>query len=130
MGASGLNSPCQGITGNHTGQHIPSNQPTSYLSRPLSRYLDSLPPHHLNPYYNSSLHHRNWLAYAFLHRLDGGDHVVWQQECVEGGNGVSPVLGSQWIRLANNIPWVFSDGCHTLGQGRLHLGSDDRSRLG
>src|SRR5882724_11603712 len=100
--------------GNHPGQHIPSNQPTLYLSRPLSRYLDSLPPCHLNPYYNSSLHCRNQWAYAFLHRLDGGDHVVGQQECAEGGNGVSPVLGSQWIRLAKHIPQVFSNGFHTL----------------
>src|SRR5882724_2673808 len=46
-----------------------------------------------------------------------------------GGNGVSPVLASRWIRLANHMPRVFSDGCHTLGQGRLHLGSDDGSRL-
>src|SRR5882724_1708120 len=115
--------------GNCPGQCIPSNQSTLYPSRPLSRCLESLPPHHLKPDYDSSLHHRNQWAYAFLHRLDGGGHVMGWQECVKG-NGVSPVLGSWWICLANHIPWVFSDGCHTLMQGRLHLGSDDRSRLG
>jgi len=38
-----------------------------------------------------------------------------------------------WVMVdlsANHIPQVFSDGCHTLRQGRLHLSSDDRSRLG
>src|SRR5882724_6893007 len=34
---------------------------------------------------------------------------------VSRGNGVSLVLGSWWIRLANHIPHVFSNGCHTLG---------------
>src|SRR5882724_9316877 len=38
------------------------------------------------------------------------------------GNGVSPVLGSWWICLANHIPQVFSNRCHTLRQARLHLG--------
>jgi len=71
----------------------------------------------------------NQWAYALLHRLDGGDHVVGWQECVEGGMGVSLVLGSQWICLANHVPQVFSDGCHTLWKGRLHLGSDNRSWL-
>src|SRR5882724_6262598 len=89
MGARGLNSPFQEIMGNCPGQCIPSNQPTSYLSGPLSRCIDSLPPHHLNPYYNSSLHHRNQWAYAFLHRLNGGDHVIGWQECVEAEWGES-----------------------------------------
>src|SRR5882724_8554932 len=54
----------------------------------------------------------------------------WDSRSVSRGNGVSLVLGSQWICLANHIPQVFSDGCHTLRKGRLHLGLDNRSRLG
>jgi len=73
--------------GNRPGQCIPSNQPTSYLSGPLTRYLDSLHPYHINPYYNSSLHCRNWWAYAFLNRLDGSDHVMGGRSVVEGGMG-------------------------------------------
>ena len=33
------------------------------------------------------LHHRNWWAYVFLHRLNGSDHVMGQQECVKEGAG-------------------------------------------
>src|SRR5882724_2842690 len=98
MGASGLNSPCQEITNNCPGQHIPSNQPTSYLSRPLSRCLDSLPPHHLNLYYNSSLHNRNQWVYAFLYRLNGGDHVVgWQEAKKEGWDPQVPGLPAKGL---------------------------------
>ena len=53
--------------------------------------------------------------------------MSWGGRSVLRGNGVSPVLGSWWICLANHILWVFSDGCHTLRQGRLHLSLDDRS---
>src|SRR5882724_5829369 len=55
--------------------------------------------------------------------------MSWGSRSVSRGNGMSPVLGSQWIHLANHIPCAFSDRCHTLWQGRLHLSSDDRSRL-
>src|SRR5882724_5603242 len=114
--------------GNCPGQQLPSNQPTLYLSRPLSRCLDSLPPHHLNPYYNSSLHDRNC---GHMPSCIGSMVVTISlvSRSVSRGNGVSPVLGSWWIHLANHIPWVFSNRCHTLRQGRLHLSSDDRSRL-
>src|SRR5882724_4078547 len=73
-----MKSPFRGILGSCPGQCIPSNQPTSYMSGPLSKCLDSLPSYHLNSHYNSFLHHRNWWVDAFLHRLNGGDHVlVW-----------------------------------------------------
>src|SRR5882724_3674811 len=105
-------------------QCIPSNQPTSYTSRPLSRCLDSLPPYHLNPYYNSSLHCRNWWAYAFLHRLNGSDHVGVGRSVLRGEWGESSL---RVICPANHVLWVFSNECHTLKQGRLHLGLDNRS---
>src|SRR5882724_9190373 len=104
--------------GNCPGQRIPSNQPTLYPSRPLSRCLDSLPPHHLNPYDNSSLHHRNQWAYAFLHRLNGGVHVMGQQECVEGEWGESSLgvtvdlLYWSVLALCRELVWIPHLGLH------------------
>src|SRR5882724_8312635 len=55
--------------------------------------------------------------------------ILWGSRSASRGNGVSPVLGSWWIHLVNHIPRVLSNRCHTLRQGRLHLGSDNRIRL-
>src|SRR5882724_8494870 len=98
--------------GNCPGQHIPSNQPTSYLSRPLSRCLDSLSPHHLNPYYNSSIHlgtsgHVPSCIGSMVVTMSWDGRSVSKQAIINyynpllnnksGGNEVSLVLGSWWI---------------------------------
>src|SRR5882724_1738349 len=81
-----MKSPFRGILGSCPGQCIPANQPTSYTSGPLSRCLDSLPPYHPNSHYNSSLHNRDWWAYAYcvgsmgVTMLWGGKSVSRQEQ--------------------------------------------------
>ena len=75
----------------HTGvgmKRLGQKEVNHYTSGTLSRCLNSLPPFHLNFHYNSSLHSRDWLAYAFLCRLNGSDHVMRQQKCVKVGTGL------------------------------------------